>query len=231
MTPLQHFLSDPEACVYLSDQQATFENLVVLALSGAEYEEKMNQGWRKFGPVLFHPICEHCKECRPIRICIADFVPDRSQKRALEKNKDLTIQFAKPSLDPVRLLLYNRYHAFREASRGWPEAEKSEQDYIFSFLQNPIKSIEISVWNSDRLCAIVHTDITPNTVSGVYHFYDPELESLSLGTFSMLQTIELARRLEKPWAYFGYYIEGCGSMRYKKKFKPHEILGTDGVWR
>jgi arginine-tRNA-protein transferase len=47
----------------------------------------------------------------------------------------------------------------------------------------------------------------------------------------MLQTIELARRLDKPYAYFGYYVAGCASMSYKARFRPCEILGTDDIWR
>lgn len=63
------------------------------------------------------------------------------------------------------------------------------------------------------------------------HTNDPELYSQGIGTYCMLQTLELARRLEKRWAYFGYYVEGCGSLMYKARFRPCEIQDSDGVWR
>ena len=47
----------------------------------------------------------------------------------------------------------------------------------------------------------------------------------------MLQTLALAQRLGKPWAYFGFYVAGCGSLAYKARFHPCEILGEDGAWR
>ena len=63
------------------------------------------------------------------------------------------------------------------------------------------------------------------------HYYDPELYPAGVGTFCMLQTLELARRLEKRWAYFGFYVAGCGSLAYKARFKPCEIMGADGAWK
>jgi leucyl-tRNA---protein transferase len=231
MIVLQTIRTGPDPCTYLPDRQATMENLVVVRLSGQEYEQKMNEGWRKFGPVLFRPICDGCQACRPLRIPVAEFAPSRSQRRAQAKNAELTVTYARPTVDATRLALYNRYHGARERTKGWAESEKSEEDYVFSFLQNPVTSVEISVWEEATLLAIVLADITPNTVSGVYHYYEPEEAGRSLGTFVMLQTIELARKLEKPWAYFGYWVAACPSLSYKANFRPCEIFNTDRVWQ
>ncbi len=87
------------------------------------------------------------------------------------------------------------------------------------------------MWEGEALRAIVLTDVTPNVVSGVYHYYDPELSDRGVGTFCMLHTIELARELGKPYAYFGFYVRGCGSVAYKARFRPCEIMDVDGTWR
>lgn len=209
----------------------TMENVVVLRLSPEEYEAKMDEGWRKFGPVLFRPICHTCNACRSLRIPVADFQPSRSQRRALASNAALTIRFDSPTVDPVRLALYNRYHDAKERQHGWPEAEKTAEDYIFSFLQSPVPVVEISIWEEETLLGVVITEVTPNTVSGVYHYYEPAEERRSLGTFAMLQTLELARLLEKPWAYFGYYVADCPSLSYKNRFRPCELLSDEGTWQ
>ena len=206
------------------------ENLVVAQLSPMEYEQKMNNGWRKFGPVLFRPICAQCKECRPLRIPVAEFVPSRSQRRALAKNATLEVRYGRPVVDERRLALYNRYHTKQEVQKGWPEGERSADDYAFSFVHNPVPAVEISVWEGGILRAIVLTDVTPSTVSGVYHYYEPEEQSYSLGTFAMLQTILLAQKLAKPWAYFGYWVAACPSLSYKANFQPCEILTEAGSW-
>ena len=191
----------------------------------------MDEGWRKFGPVLFRPICQDCHACRSLRIPTTDFQPSRSQRRALISNASLTVRFDSPSVDPVRLALYNRYHDAKERQHGWPEAEKSVEDYTFSFLQSPVPLVEISVWEGETLLAVVIAEVTPNTVSGIYHYYETREEKRSLGTFALLQTVELARLLKKPWAYFGYYVADCPSLSYKAQFRPCEILGEDGIWR
>ena len=231
MHVLQHFVSGPDTCHYLPDRQATQESVSVAQLSPAEYEDLMNRGWRKFGRVLFHPICEGCQECRPLRIPTNEFIPNRSQQRAWRKNADLQVRYAAPSIDAARLDLYRRYQAGQTETKGWPDTEGTAKSYARQFVHNPLPSIEISLWEADVLRAVVIADITPSTVSGVYHFHDPDCRSRSLGTYALLHTIELARRMEKPWAYFGFFVSGCASMQYKAHFQPHEILGGDGVWR
>jgi arginine-tRNA-protein transferase len=228
---LDTFIDADESCVYLPDRASRLEYLVVLHVNPEEYEAAMNKGYRKFGPLLFRPICEGCRECRPIRIPVDRFRPDRSQRRAVRRNADLMVRFGKPVVDAARLDLYNRYHSAQNRRKGWSPAKKSAQEYTFSFLHNPVPSVEISIWEGQTLRAIVLADVTPSVVSGVYHFHDPDLADRSLGTFAILQTLELARQMEKPWAYFGYYVAGCASLSYKARFRPCELLGDDGVWR
>ena len=231
MRILQQYGSGPEPCHYLPDRDATQEYVQVGQLSPEEYEALMDRGWRKFGPMLFHPVCEGCRECRPLRIPADLFTPDRSQRRTLTRNADLSVRYSQPTVDDARLDLYRRYHASQAAYKGWPDGDRTEKSYIFQFVRNPVPAVEISVWEGDILRAVALTDVTPNVVSGVYHFHEPDCRPRGLGTFVMLHTIELARRLGRRWAYFGYYVAGCPSMSYKTNFRPCEILGTDGIWR
>ena len=231
MVILDQFRSGPDACHYLPDRSATQEYARAGRLSPHEYEALMDRGWRKFGAILFRPVCAACAECRPLRIPVAEFAPDRGQRRTLQKNGDLVVRHAAPTLDAARLDLYRRYHAAQAEHKGWPDTDRTPRGYAAQFLQNPIPAVEISVWEGDTLRAVALTDVTPNTVSGVYHFHDPDCRDRGLGTFAMLHAIELARRLGRRWAYFGFYVAGCPSMSYKTKFRPCELLGADGVWR
>ena len=230
MRILEQFVSGPDVCHYLPDRLAAQQYAVAQQISPDEYEALMDAGWRKFGRTLFRPVCRHCAECRPLRIPVAAFVPDRSQQRCLRKNADLEVRFAPPRADAARLDLYQRYQAAQSQMKGWPDAERTMGSYTRQFVDNPVPSIEISVWEDNVLRAVAITDITPGTVSGVYHFHDPDCRTRSLGTYALLQTIALARKLEKRWTYFGFYVAGCPSMAYKTRFKPHEILSPDGIW-
>ncbi|HEY7117030.1 MAG TPA: arginyl-tRNA--protein transferase, partial [Tepidisphaeraceae bacterium] len=67
--------------------------------------------------------------------------------------------------------------------------------------------------------------------SSVYFYFDPAEARRRPGTFSALWEIEFARSRGIPYYYLGYWVAGCGAMEYKASFGPHEVLGTDGVWR
>ena len=231
MKVLERFTEGPETCHYLPDQQATQAYEVVASLSGEEYEARMNQGWRKFGMFLFRPVCQACRECRPIRVPVARFMPDRSQKRALKRNQDLMVRFSAPSIDEARMELYTRYHTAQARLKGWPDHEHDPYNYAMQFVHNPVPSVEISIWEGERLLAVALNDITPNVVSGVYHYHDPDERERSLGTFTILQIFALAQKLGKPYVYLGYYVADCGSMVYKNRFRPCEILDTNGDWQ
>ncbi len=230
MRILSQFVSGPDPCPYLPDRLATQQYATASVLSPAEYEGLMDAGWRKFGQTLFRPVCAACDQCRPLRVSAADFAPDRSQQRCLRRSTDLEVRVAPPRADAARVSLYRRYQAAQTARKGWPETEGTLESYRRQFVRTPLPSAEISVWEGDALRAVAIADLTPNTVSGVYHFHDPDCRARSLGTFALLQTIRLAQALGKRWAYFGFYVADCPSLAYKARFQPHEILTPSGVW-
>lgn len=231
MKILNTFIEKDSHCIYLPDRPSALEYQVIREMSPEEYEDAMNQGYRKFGPLLFHTVCSSCQECQSLRIPVEEFRPNRSQRRALDRNSDLIVQFNPPTVDSARLELYKRYHAAQSERKGWPVMVHTKETYSFAFVFNPVPSLEISIWEGETLRGIVITDITPGVVSGVYHYHDPDLSDRSLGTFAILQTLELARRLKKPWVYFGYYVKDCPSLSYKSRFRPCELLGADRIWR
>lgn len=231
MLILQQFVSDPGPCAYLPQFTSQLEYSVAPVLAPEEYEELMNQGHRKFGMAFFRPVCRNCFACRPLRFSVARFAPDRSQRRCLAQNSDLEIRVAPPSVDAERLQLFQRYHEDQQQRKHWPIQGESAEDYEFSFVRNQIPSMEISAYLDGKLAGVLLAEITPNVVSAVYHYYDPNLRDRGLGTFLILQAVELARRIERRWLYMGYYVKGCQSMAYKTRFKPCELMDAAGVWQ
>ena len=73
------------------------------------------------------------------------------------------------------------------------------------------------------------TDSTPDSLSAVYTFYEPDYYAFSPGTLMILQQINLAKQLEKTWLYLGYYIKQCDKMSYKIRFSPYQIRVGD-LW-
>ena len=137
----------------------------------------------------------------------------------------MTVRYDSPVADDARVLLHNRYQAEQETRKGWDEAGRTLEEYAAIFLNNPIPSAEISAWEGEKLLAVALTDLTPNTLSGVYHYYEPDARERGLGTFIMLHCLELALRLKKPYAYFGYYVRDCPSLVLQGQLPPLRDLG------
>lgn len=241
MHSLYTFSTPTRSCSYLPAEQATLEYELVASMSAEEYLRRMLDGWRRFGHMLFHPACRVCRACRPLRIDVARFRPDRSQRRALRDNADVELHIVAPCVTGDNLDLYDRYHAFQVDEKGWPvHAPKSPADYAQSFVHHPF---EVEEWNyrlGDQLIGVGYVDPLVHAppdlpgqegLSAIYFFWEPEERRRGLGTFNVMSLVAEARRRRLPWVYLGYYVAGSPSMEYKPRFVPNEMRGDDGVWR
>ncbi|XP_076020625.1 arginyl-tRNA--protein transferase 1 isoform X3 [Genypterus blacodes] len=91
-------------------------------------------------------------------------------------------------------------------------------------------------WLDGRIIAVGVIDILPTCVSSVYLYYHPDFASLSLGSYSALREIAFTRQLQKQspklsYYYLGFYIDSCPKMRYKRKYRPADLLCPETyVW-
>ncbi len=227
------YLAPPSACGYLPDQVWRLEYEQVAALSAIEYEERLQEGWRRFGHALFRPRCPVCSACWPIRVQVDAFEPNRSQRRVRKLNQGaLELRIGQPEVTPEKLELYDRFHAFQSGHKGWPEQEpQSPLDYLGSFALNPVPTQEWCYYRGGKLKGVGYVDVLPESLSAVYFFYDPDDRPRSPGTWNVLCIIDQARVFGLKHVYLGYYVSGCRSMAYKSCFRPNEVLGPNGAWR
>lgn len=233
MQTLFTFTSPTDQCGYLPDQRWQLRYEVVGSLTPDEYARRLRAGWRRFGFSLFRPECPECTRCRTLRVDVAAFRPSQSQKRAWKANAEVRVVVGEPVVSQDRLELYDRYHAFQSAFKGWPEHDpESASDYLESFVHNPFVTQEWSYHVGDRLVGIGYVDRLPVGLSAIYFFYDPDERHRSLGTFNVLSILAGAARAGLPHVYLGYYVAGCRSLEYKGKFRPNEVLDVaDGAWK
>lgn len=217
-----------EICHYLPGQMAQLEYELVAAATRAEYGQRLRDGWRRFGHALFRPVCASCTACLSLRVPVAAFSPNRSQRRAWAGNRDqVMLTIGLPSASPEKQRLFDAFHRFQAAAKGWPEAGS---DYEDMFVRNPFATEEWCYSVDGRLVAVGYMDCVPDGLSAIYFFYDPEERHRSLGTFNILAAIDRARSLQLPFVYLGYFVEGCQSLEYKARFQPNEAL-LGGAWR
>jgi arginyl-tRNA--protein-N-Asp/Glu arginylyltransferase len=228
MAPRVHFhqVEEPQPCAYLPGRLAQHEHQVMTEVDLDALEQLLVRGWRRFGPLYFRPVCIPCGECRPLRIPVGQFRPTPSQLRALRRSRRFQLTFGRPRVDEARLALYRKWHAAREQVRGWEASALDARGYFEQFAFPHPAVHELALHDGDRLVAIGIWDVTPNAMSAVYCFFDPDLGRLSPGVANVMLGLELARARNVPHVYLGYRVLECPSLRYKGAFWPHELLSN-----
>jgi arginine-tRNA-protein transferase len=213
----------PHACGYYPDRVA--QNLVIDPLAAdlpEVYEVALTRGYRRAGGHIYRPACARCSACVPARVPVADFTPNRSQRRCLRRNADLAFAEAPARFSEEVFDLYRRYLAARHPGGGMDDAER---DDFGRFLTSPWSPTRFHEFRRDgRLLAVAVTDVTRHGLSSVYTFYDPAEASRGLGTFCILHQVAECRRRGLPHLYLGYWIDGHPKMGYKQNFQPLELL-------
>jgi arginine-tRNA-protein transferase len=231
----QFYVTAPQPCPYLDGRS---ERKLFTALQG-DSAERLNealskQGFRRSQNVLYRPSCAECTACLSARIRVADFVPSRSQRRTMKRNADLRREATSPWATEDQYALFRRYLDSRHSDGGMADMD------IFEFAamieETPVKSrvVEYSAPPAQPggrrvLTAVCLTDVLDDGLSMVYSFYDPARVRDSLGTYIILDHVEIARRSGLPYVYLGYWVPGSRKMGYKSNFGALEIY-KGGRW-
>ena len=222
--PSFEYVAEPSQCQYLPEQSSSNRYRIVFQISPAQFHEMLTRGWRRFGAAYFRPACAACSACVSIRVPVETFTASESQRRALRKAGHIRVEIGTPRFDATRLELYNRWHAMREAARGWPESPITPAEYEMQFCFPHPCAREFRYFDNEKLVALGYVDETPEAMSSIYFFFDPDYCRLSLGVASVLYEIAAARERGLKHLYLGYRVSGCASMEYKGQFRPHELL-------
>lgn len=219
----------PSPCPYLPGNIARLPlRLPIRGLRGAEFDERLEQGDRRQGLLLYRTHCPDCAACEPIRLDVAEFSPRRTHRRVLKRgDAAITVEVGPLAATQEKTDLYNRHKRGRGLNSGDDEIDV---DGYRAFLgESCCNSFEVRYHVDGRLVGVAITDRTRQALSAVYCYFDPEFERLSLGTYSILTQVRLARKWGLRFVYLGLFIENCGSMAYKGRFIPHERR-RDGQW-
>ncbi|MCC5968375.1 MAG: arginyltransferase [Pararhodobacter sp.] len=237
----QFYVTAPQPCPYLPGQN---ERKLFTSLSGegarALNDTLSKQGFRRSQNVLYRPACSDCAACLSARIRVADHAPSRSQRKVLRRNAKLRREATSPWATEDQYELFRRYLDTRHADGGMADMD------IFEFAamieETPIRSRVIEYTESAspqteglrraarKLVAVCLTDVLDDGLSLVYSFYEPDRAADSLGTYIILDHVELARQVGLPYVYLGYWVPGSAKMAYKAQFGALEVY-RDGEWR
>lgn len=230
----QFYVTAPQPCPYLPDRM---ERKLFTALQG-EQAEAMNdklsqQGFRRSQNVLYRPSCADCAACLSARIRVADFTPSRSQRRVLNRNAHLKRDVTSAWATEDQYALFRRYLDSRHTHGGMADMDVFE--YSAMVEETPVRTRvleyrDAATGPNGALVAACLSDVLEDGLSLVYSFFDPDMADQSLGSFMILDQIELARRVGLPYVYLGYWVPGSPKMDYKARFSTLEVYHK-GAWQ
>ncbi|WP_284326218.1 arginyltransferase [Cypionkella aquatica] len=232
----QFYVTAPQPCPYL---EGRMERKLFTALQG-DQAQRLNdslskQGFRRSQNVLYRPSCAECSACLSARIRVADFKPSRTQRRIMKNAAHLRRNATSPWATEDQFGLFRRYLDARHADGGMADMDVFE--FAAMIEETPIKSRVIEYTRAagpgERgrpLACVALTDVFDDGLSMVYSFYDPDMIDLSLGTFAILDHIDIAQEAGLPYVYLGYWVPGSRKMGYKAGFNALEIF-KHGAWQ
>lgn len=224
------YISALQKCPYLPDQ----EELLVLSdpremVGNVQYGQLLQKGFRRNGSVAYRPMCPQCDACISVRIPVAEFQPDRGQRRTWGRNQGIQIREQAPQWDAAHARLFAEYQSWRHPGGGMDEhADRLYREMIVE--TGGVDARLLVFEQDDHLLAVALVDVLDGGVSAVYTFYTPDLPQRGLGIFAILSQIEWTRKQRLPYLYLGYWVASSPKMDYKKRFRPLEGF-VAGDWR
>jgi arginine-tRNA-protein transferase len=198
------------------------------AITLEDADRRLALGHRRTGEFVYQTNCPACKACQPIRIETTQFRFSRNHRRTIRRG-DLRFhqQIGELVADSARVDLFNKHRQVRGLAKR--DADIDIDEYAWGFVRSCFQSFEIGYYLDHQLACIAVCDLGKESLSAVYTFYDPDLRSDSLGTYSILKQIELCQQRGLKFLYLGYFVAQCENMKYKARFLPNERL-IDGQW-
>ena len=214
-------------CAYLENRE---EQRLAADISEVPelHDQLAESGFRRVENWVYRPVCNECNSCVPIRIDTQNFILSKNLHRVLTRNKQLKMSMNDKNADEEAFELFKTY--LKSRHNDGQMATMSHIDFNSMIHNSPIETFLLKYRDQNgilRACLLMDTQ--RDGLSAVYSFFDPNLDRQSLGTFLILQAINLTKTSSKKWLYLGYLVRNSPKMAYKARFKPHQLY-VNGLW-
>lgn len=200
-------------------------------LTRAELDRRLAGGWFRSGPLLFRApllhVDEHLRDLVHVRVRLDVPSESKSHRKLLRRNRArFRTEIQRARVDDARRALYR---LTRDRFIGFVV---SDLDVIaLGDKRDLYDTREVCVYDGDRLVAIGYFDVGRRAVASILGLHDPAYKRHSLGIYTMLEEMELARAHGARWYYPGYVIPGLPGFDYKLRLGAIQFRDAAGRWR
>jgi leucyl-tRNA---protein transferase len=184
-------------------------------LTAEALDDYLLRGWFRMGQTIFTTNFLNFKNefysAIWLRIDLARFSPDNTQKKIGKKNACFRTEVLPARANATQELLYEKY-------KKNISFEPSASLNTLLYGKSPYKifdSFEVNVYDGDKLIATGFFDVGKNAAAGISSFYDPDYKKYSLGRYLIYLKIEHCRKLGLRYFYPGYFVPGYKFFDYK----------------
>ncbi|MFT5592723.1 MAG: arginyl-tRNA--protein-N-Asp/Glu arginylyltransferase [Oceanicoccus sp.] len=220
-------LSEDHACSYLPEQKA---NSVFLdhdtPPSWQQYSQLTRIGFRRSGNHFYRPHCKQCDACLSCRVSAFDInLSTKRFKRILNRNSNMSYSLVSATSTQEHYALYEKYIITRHSDGDmYPPSIEQYENFLTS---NAKYSYFLEVRLNKELVACCVTDALDDGLSAIYTYFDPDFDKSSPGTLAVLLLCKIAKEMNLPFVYLGYWVKNSQKMHYKVQFQPLEIFNGD----
>ena len=203
----------------------------IFGLKRSQYDDLLSRGWFRGNGIVYRSevVCIDSKVygIRNIRFPVSAFSMRKSHKKLFAQNqKKFSIRIGTPQCDSNREKLYqglkSRFKAFvHENLDGVLLSPRQCADF---------DAMEIAVFDGDELIAVSYIDVGDRSMASILCVYSREYSKNSLGIYTMLVEMDLAKRLGLDYYYPGYVLDEPSAFDYKLELGPCQWLSHADVW-
>ncbi|WP_337042285.1 arginyl-tRNA--protein arginylyltransferase [Emticicia sp. 17c] len=203
------------------------------SLEARELDIYLADGWFRMGQAIFTTNFLKFKEVLYsaiwLRVDLNTFEASSTQRKLLKNNAKFSVSIRKAYIDDTKEALFLKYQSHISF-----DTAPNLQQLLYGNGQNDIyETLEICIYDQDKLIACGFFDLGETTSAGISCFYDPEYKKYSLGKYLMYLKMDFSQKKGLDFFYLGYFAPGYPLFDYKldlsKKSLEYLDLATD-VW-
>jgi leucyl-tRNA---protein transferase len=198
-----------------------------------QLDEYLRSGWFRMGQNIFTTNFLNFKSqfysALWLRIDLRTYLPDSTEQKLRKLNAKFTVKIRQGTITPDKEELFARY---RESITF--EASASLHQLLFGKAsQDVYNTVEVTLWDQEKLIACGFFDIGRRSAAGIASFYDPAYKKHSLGKYLIYLKMSYCRDLSLDYFYPGYFVPGYSFFDYKLSIGKRALEYLDfssGKW-